>query len=60
MAQTVKNLPEMQKTQIQFLGHKDHLEKGISTHSSIFAQRIFWIEEAGGIQSIGSQRVRHS
>ena len=49
MAQTVKNLPAMQKTQIQSLGHKDPLEKGMTTHSSIFAQRIFWIEEAGGI-----------
>ena len=40
MAQMVKNLPAMQKTQIQFLGQKDTLEKGMATHSSILAWRI--------------------
>ena len=35
------------------------LEKGMATHSSILAWRIPWKEEAGGIPSIGSQRVRH-
>ena len=33
--------------------------EGITTHSSILAWRIPWIEEPGGLQSIGSQRVRH-
>ena len=35
------------------------LEEGMATHSSIFAWRIPWTEEPGGLQSIGSQRVRH-
>ena len=34
-AQLVKNLPAMQETQVQFLGQKDPLEKGMATHSSI-------------------------
>ena len=40
MAQTVKNLPTMQETQIQPLGQKDLLEKEMATHSSILAWRI--------------------
>ena len=39
-AQTVKNLPAMQETQVQSLGRKDPLEKGMATHSKIFAWRI--------------------
>ena len=37
MAQTVKNLPAMQETQVLSLGQKDPLEKGMATHSSILA-----------------------
>ena len=37
MAQMVKNLPTVQETQIQGLGQEDALEKGMDTHSSIFA-----------------------
>ena len=59
MAQTVKNLPAMQETQVQSLGWEDPLEKGMATHSSILAWRILWIEECGGLQSMGSQRVGH-
>ena len=55
----VKNPPAMQETQVQFLGQEDPLEKGQATHSSIPAWRIPWIEEPGGLQSTGSQRVRH-
>ena len=40
-------------------GPEDPLEKGMLTHSSIFAWEIPWTEEPGGLQSIGSQRVRH-
>ena len=47
MAQTVKHLPAMQETQIQSLGQKDPLEKGMATHSSILTQRIPWTEEPG-------------
>ena len=55
IAQLVKNLPTMQKTQFLSLGWEDPLEKGKATHSSILAWRISWT-----IQSLGSQRVRHN
>ena len=41
------------------LGQEDPLEEEMATHSSILAYRIPWTEEPGGLQSIGSQRVRH-
>ena len=59
VAQTVKNLPAMQKTQVQSLGWEDPLKKGMATHSSILAWRILWTEEPGGLQSMWSLRVRH-
>ena len=59
VAQNVKNLPAMQETQVWFLGQEDPLEKGMATHSSILAWRIPKTEEPGGLQSPGSQRVRH-
>ena len=59
MAQTVKNLPAMWETWILSLGQEDPLEKGMATHSSILAWRIPWTEKPGGLQSKGSQRVRH-
>ena len=40
-------------------GSEDPLEKEMATHSSILAWRIPWMEEPGGLQSMGSQRVRH-
>ena len=55
----VKNLPAMQETWDQFLDWEDPLKKGMATHSSILAWRIPWAEEAGGLQSLGWQRVRH-
>ena len=54
MAQTVKNLPAMQETQIQSLDWEDPLEKGMATHSSILAWRFPRREEPGGLQSTGS------
>ena len=57
VAQTVKNLPAMQETRVRSLNQEDPLEKGIATHASIFAWRIPWIEESGGL---GSERVGHS
>ena len=50
---------EPQETQVLSLGQKDPLEEGMATHSRILASRIPWTEEPGGLQSIGSQRVRH-
>ena len=49
----VKNLPAMQETRVQSLGQEDPLEKGMATHSSIFAWRIPWTEEPVGLQSMG-------
>ena len=40
----------MQETQVQSLGQEDSLEKGMATHFSIFAWRIPWKEEPGGLQ----------
>ena len=42
-----------------FLGWEYPLEKEMATHSSILAWKIPWTEEAGGLQSMESQRVRH-
>ena len=55
----VKNLPAMRETQVQSLGWEDPLEKEMAVHSIILAQRIPWTEEPGGLQSMGSQRVRY-
>ena len=60
VAQRVKRLPAMRETWVwKDLGQEDPLEKEMSTHSSIFAWRITWMEEPGGLQSVGSQRVGH-
>ena len=59
MVQQVKNPPAVQM-QVQSLGQEDLLEKRMTTHtSSILACRIPWTEEPGGLQSMGSQKVRH-
>ena len=50
MAQTVKNLPAMQETQVRTLGQKDPLEKVMATQ---FALRIPWTKESGRLQSMG-------
>ena len=55
----VKNLSAMQETQVLSLGQEDPLEKELATHSSILVWRIPWTEEPGGLQSMGSQKVRH-
>ena len=60
MAQTVKNLPAIWETWVQFLGWEDSLEEGMATHSSILAWRIPWTEEPGEPQSMALQRVRHN
>ena len=53
-------MQEQQKTQIPSLGWEDPLEKEMATHATILAWRIPWTEEAGGLQSTGSQRVRYN
>ena len=48
------------ETQVLSLGQEDPLEEGMATQSSILAWRIPMTEEPGGLQSMGSQRVRHN
>ena len=48
----------MQGTQVRSLGWEDPLEKEMATHSRVLAWEIPWTEEPGGLQSVGSQRVR--
>ena len=59
VAQMVKNLPAKWETWVWPLDLEDPLEKEMATHSSILAWRIPWTEEPGGLQFLGSQRVRH-
>ena len=51
-------MKEMPEIQVQSLGQEDPPEEGITTHSSILAWRFPCTEEPGGLQSMGSQRVR--
>ena len=60
VTQMVKNLPVMQETQVLSLGLEDPLVKEMATYSSILAWEIPWTEESGGLQSMGSQRVRYN
>ena len=55
-----KNLPAEQEIWFQSLAWEDPLEKRMATHSSILAWRVPWMEEPGGLPSIGSWRVVHS
>ena len=59
VAQTIKNLPVVQETRVQFLGQEDPLEKEMVTHSSILAWRIPGTGEPGRLPSVGSHRVKH-
>ena len=52
-------MQETQETRVRSLGREDPLEESMATHSSILAWRIPWTEEPGGLQSMGSQRVRY-
>ena len=52
-------MQEMHETWVQSLSQEDPLEKEMAAHSSILACEILWTEEHGGLQSMGSQRVRH-
>ena len=60
MAQLVKNLPVMQKTQVLSLGCGDSLEKGMATQFSVLSWNIPWTEKPGRLQSTGSQRIGHN
>ena len=55
IAKLMRNLPAMQKTQVQSLGQEDPLEKEMATHFNIIALRIPWTEKPGGLQSVRLQ-----
>ena len=59
VAQRVKRLPTMWETRVLSLGQEDPLEKEMATHFSVLAWRTPWMEEYGGLQSMGLQRVGH-
>ena len=59
VAHMVKHLLAMRETWVWSLGQKDPLEKEMATYSSTLAWKIPWMEEPGGLQSMGSQRVGH-
>ena len=56
----VKHLPTMRETQVRSLGWENPLEKEMATHSHALAWKIPWMEDHGGLQSMGSQRVGHN
>ena len=53
VAQMIQCLPTMPETRVQSLGQKDPLEKEMATHSSTLAWKTPWMEESGGLQSMG-------
>ena len=59
VAQMVKRLPAMPETWVRSLGQEEPLEKEMAIHSSTLAWKIPRMEEPRGLQSMGSQRVRH-
>ena len=59
VGQSVKRLPAKRETRVPSLGREDPLEEEMATHSSVLAWRIPRTEEPGGLQCMGSQRVRH-
>ena len=60
VTQRVKRLPTMRETQVLSLGLEDPLEKEMATHSGTLAWRIPWMEEPGGLQSVGWKSVGHN
>ena len=53
-------MQETEEMRVQSRGQEDPLEYSTATHSSVLAWRIPWTEELGGLQSMGSQRIRHN
>ena len=52
-------MQETEEAWVESLGWEYSLEEEMVTNSSILAWRIPWTEEPGGLQSIGSQKIRH-
>ena len=60
MAERLRIRLPMQETWVQSLGQEDPLKKEMATHSSILASEIPWMEEPGGLQSMGPKRAGHN
>ena len=60
VAQTVKNLPSVQETQVQSRHQEDCLEKGMAAHSSVPAWRVPWTEEPDGPHGVAKNWTRPS
>ena len=56
----VKRLPTMWESWVRSLGQEDPLEKEMATHASTLTWKIPWMEERGGLQSMGLQRVSYN
>ena len=52
-------MQDIQEMWIWSQGQEDPLEREMTSHSSILAWKIPCTEEAGGLQSMGSQRIRY-
>ena len=62
VALVVKNPPanaDDAEVQVQSLGREDLLEQETAPHSSTLAWKILWVEDPGGLQFMGPQRVRY-
>ena len=56
----INSPPAMQEMLVRSLGQEDPLAKEMATHCSILAWEIPCAEEPGGLQSMGSQRLRYN
>ena len=56
---TLLPVQKPQETWVRSLGGEDSLGEEVATHSNVLAWKIPWTEELGGLQSVGSQRIRH-
>ena len=53
----IKNASAIQESQVQSLSREDPLEKLMATHPSVLTWRIPRTEEAGRLETMGSQRA---
>ena len=60
MAQTVKNPPAIQETQVRSLGQEDPLEKEMAIYTKTFAWRIPWTKEQGCKELDKTEQLKHS
>ena len=61
VAQTVKNLPTMQGTQVRSMGREDALEKGMATHSSILVCATPWsVAHQATLQEVAKSQIQLS